>query len=156
MAKRIKKEALTYKEYADMDFEELYQTLKGMFRQAQRLMVWFGSEERLNLLPALQAMHDKVAQPGRRVADPNNPNWEDVCRMLGITPDIVRMWRMRTAANTDIRHLVGEQPPKPKLSQEQQNREAVRHLARLCRVVLNGDEDEAEHMALRLAEQYGF
>jgi hypothetical protein len=52
-------------------------------------------------------MHDKVAWPGRRIVDPAKPNLRSI---LGITPDLVRMCRMRTQANTDIRHLLGENP----------------------------------------------
>jgi hypothetical protein len=155
MAKRIKN-TLTYKEYAAMDYEELFKTLNDMIKQAQRMVVWFGSHERIGLLPALQAMKDKVAQPGRRIVDPKEPNWEDVCRMLGITPDLVRTWRMRTAANTDIRHLVGEERPKPQLSPEQESKEAKRHLKRLCLEVVNGDMIAAYNLASRLVEEYGF
>ena len=155
MARR-EKQALTYQQFADMSYDELLKELKGMLGQARRINVWFSVIERVNLLPALQAMHDKVARPGRRNPDPNKPNWEDICRILGITPDVVRMWRMRTQANTDIRHLLGEQPPKPKVSQEQMNKEALKHLQQLVTAVLTGDDEQAEAIAAALAERYGF
>jgi hypothetical protein len=150
------KEVLTYKQYADMTYDELLRVLKEKFRQAQRISVWFGELERLGVLVALQAMHDKVAQPGRRIPDPNQPNWEDVCRSLGITPNLVRVWRCRTQANTDIRHLLGERPVKPGEKQADGNSQIRRHLAELCKKVLYGEEEQAEHMAMELVERYGF
>jgi hypothetical protein len=156
MARRHK-EVLTYRHFATMSYDELHKTLKEMLGQAGRLTRWFSAVERVNLLPALQAMHDKIAQPGRRVPDPDKPNWDDWCRSVGLSPTIVRMWRMRTAANTDIRHLLGEEPvQKAKFTQEQKNREAVKHLRLLCTEVLNGSEETAEQLALTLAERYGF
>ena len=143
-----------------MSYEQLLATLKDMLAQAKRVNVWFSAIERVNLLPALQAMHDKVARPGQRIdrgeRDPAQPNWSDVCRSLGISPDLVRVWRQRTQAHTDIRHLLGEQPPTPRISPGQRNREAVRHLQVLVTTVLNGDEQQAEAVALALAERYGF
>jgi hypothetical protein len=157
---RKEKPIRTYKEFSEMGFEELLRELKEMLGKAQRINVWFSAIERVELLPGLQALHDKCAQPGRRTdlgkGDPNKPRWDEVCKLLGISPDLIRMWRMRTAANNDIRHLLGEQPAKPRLSQEQRNREAQRHLMLLCGAVLNGDEEAAEKMALMLAELYGF
>ena len=52
---------ITYEEFADMNYHELHRKLKEMIGQAQRLSVLFNAVERVNLLPALQAMHDKVA-----------------------------------------------------------------------------------------------
>jgi hypothetical protein len=139
-----------------MSYEELYRVLREKFRQAQRISLWFGELERAGVLVALQAMHDKVAQPGRRIPDPNQPNWEDVCRSLGITPNLVRVWRCRTQANTDIRHLLGEQPPKSGEKQADGASEVRRHLADLCKAVLYGEDERAERMAMSLAERYGF
>ena len=140
-----------------MSYEELLRTLKEMLKQAQRLSVWFNAAERVNLLPALQAMRDKVAQPGRREEpDPNKPTWEQVCRILGITPAQVRMWKQRTQTDTDIRHLLGEQPNKPGKSTEATNAQAVKHLEALCKSVLEGDDRRAEQLAAAIAERYGF
>jgi hypothetical protein len=108
-------------------------------------------------------MHDKVAQPGKRRdltgPDPKQPNWEDVCRILGITPDIVRVWRMRTAANTDIRHLLGEEERR-KQKQEKARAataaEVLRQLQLLVTAVLNGEDEAAEAIAAALAERYEF
>ena len=104
-----RKQVLTYRQFLEMSYGELLRTLKDMLKQAQRLSVWFNAAERVNLLPALQAMHDKVAQPGKR-SEPNadKPTWEQVCRILGITPGQVRMWKQRTQTDTDLRHLLGE------------------------------------------------
>ena len=93
---------LTYKQFADMSYQEQHRTLKEMLGQAQRLSVWFNAVERVNLLPALQAMHDKVPQPGRREPNPDQSTWEQECRSLGIEPEQVRQWKRRTQAYTDI------------------------------------------------------
>jgi hypothetical protein len=155
MAQRKQKEVLTYQQYADMGFEELLKALKAMLAQAGRMVTWFNKSERINLLPALQAMHDKVAQPGRRIPDPSKPNWEDVCRMLGITPNLVKQWKYLTQTETDIRHLLGEQPPQAKRTSANHT-EALRHLQELVTAVLNGDEERAEVIASALAERYEF
>ena len=128
-----------------------------MIGQAQRLSVLFNGVERVNLLPALQAMHDKVAQPGKRgEPDPNKPTWEEECRTLGITPELVRQWKRRTQTETDIRHLLGDKPNKPGKRVEEKNAMAAKHLQQLCDLVLNGDEIHAEQFALGVAERYGF
>ena len=101
----------TYKEFAEMTYEQPHRTLKKMLSEAQHLSISIDAVQRLKLLSALQAMRDKVAQPGRRgEPNPNKPSWEDECRMLGISPEVVRQWRRRTQVNDDIRHLLGEEP----------------------------------------------
>ena len=148
---------ITYKEFADMSYHELHQKLKEMIGQAQRLSVLFNAVERVNLLPALQAMHDKVAQPGKRgEPDPKKPTWEEECRSLGITPELVRQWKHRTQTETDIRHLLGDKPNKPGEPAKDNNAMAAKHLQQLCQLVLNGDEIRAEQFALAVAERYGF
>jgi hypothetical protein len=120
--------------------------------------VWFNAAERTNLLPALQAMHDLVAQPGRREFNPDQPNWEDECRLLGVTPEMVRQWKCRTAAETDIRHLLGEgdKPPGKKDSRTARNAQAVKHLYTLVTAVSDGDDKQVEKLAAAFAEYYGF
>ena len=151
-----RKDVLTYKQFGDMSYRELHRTLKEMLGQAQRLSVWFNAVERVNLLPALKAMHDKVAQPGRRQPNPDQPTWEQECRSLGITPEQVRQWKRRTQADTDIRHLLGEQPNIPGKHIEDRNALAAKHLAQLCKFVLDGNDVPAEQLAAALAERYGF
>src|SRR6516164_5588062 len=151
-----RKDVLTYKQFADMSYQELHRTLKEMLGQAQRLSVWFNAVERVNLLPALQAMHDKVAQPGRREPNPAQPTWEQECRSLGITPEQVRQWKRRPQADTDIRHLIGEERNPPGKRVEDRNARAAQHLAQLCKLVLDGDDEHAERLAAALAECYGF
>jgi hypothetical protein len=148
----------TYKQYADMPYLELHNELRRMLQQAQRLSIWFNAEERLNLLPALQAMHDMVAQPGRRTdrRESTDPTWEDECRSLGITPELVRQWKRRTQADTDIRHLLGEEPSRPGERGAASNAQAVQHLQAICTAVLRGDDLKAERLAAAFAERYGF
>jgi hypothetical protein len=153
---RAKKGVLTYRQFSDMSYEQLLRKLKEMLAQAQRITVWFNAAERLQLLPALQAMHDKVAQPGRRIADPNKPNWADVCLILGITPDLVKKWKTRTAAETDIRHLLGEDFTKPGPPKPDDAAALKKQLALLVSAVLSGDEEHAEQLAAALAERYEF
>jgi hypothetical protein len=59
-------------------------------------------------------------------------------------------------ANTDIRHLLGEQPVKPGEKQANGNDQIRRHLAELCNAVLYGEDERAEQMAMALDERYGF
>lgn len=69
---------------------------------------------------------------------------------------MVRQWKCRTATETDIRRLVGEEPSQPRRSAQDRNREAVRTLQRLAQAVLEGKDDDAEHIAQYAAETYGF
>jgi hypothetical protein len=148
--------ASSRQDFQRMDYPQLHRELKKMLAQAQRVITWFDSAERKNLLPALQAMHDLVAQPGRREPDPSKPNWADECQILGITPEMVRQWKSRTATETDIRRLVGEEPTQPRRSPQDRNREAVQTLQRLAQAVLEGKDEDAEHIAQFAAERYGF
>jgi hypothetical protein len=136
-----------------MGYAALHRELIRMLKQAQRQVAWFNLDERAKLLPALQAMHNLVAQPGRRIADPDKPNWDDECRLLGISPDLVRKWKQRTAADTDIRVLLGE---KPKPGQKPSASEATRHLKALVEAVLGGQDDRAEDLAMVYEEIYQF
>jgi len=51
-----------------------------MIAREQRIITWFNSDAPIKLLPALQAMLDLTAQPGRRIPYPNQLNWNDECR----------------------------------------------------------------------------
>ena len=146
----------TKKEFSEMSYAELHRELKRMLGQAKRMTIWFNAVERVNLLPALMAMKEKVAQPGRREPDPTKPNWEDECRSLGITPEMVRQWKTRTQVETDIRHLLGEEPSKSGRHTPDPNARAMKHLADICKAVLTGDEMRAEQLAASFAERYGF
>lgn len=154
-------EVLTYKQFADMPYQELHNELKKMIQQAKRLSIWFTAGERFNLLPALQAMHDKVAQPGRRtdLREAAGPTWDAECQSLGITPELFRQWKRRTQTDTDIQHLLGEKPKEPGMKKQSgENAQAVRDLHKLCIAVLENDYDgiKAEEIALAIAERYGF
>src|SRR5215475_15112552 len=97
-------------------------------------------------------MHDKVAQPGRRCEpNPRTPTWEEECRSLGITPELVRQWRRRIQAEFDIRHLLGEEPNKGGGKRvEDKNALAAEHLQKLCKLVLSdreGDDERAQQLA---------
>jgi transposase-like protein len=152
-----RKEVLTYKQLSELTYEELFRKAKEMLKQEQRLVNWFNAAARVDLLPILQALHDQVAQPGRRgEPDPNKPNWEQVCRLLGITPELVRQWKRRTQTDTDIRHLLGEEDNKPGTRVEDKNALATKHLQQLCSLVLSGDDIQAERLATAIVERYGF
>ena len=153
---RPKQPVLTYRKFSQMSYEELLEKLKEMLAQAQRLTAWFNAGERLKLLPALQAMHDKVAQPGRRVPDPDKPNWADVCRILGLTPDLIKKWKQRTQTETDIHHLLGEDFRKSAKGKPDDPQALKKQLGLLCTAVLNGEEERAEQLAMALSERYGF
>ena len=149
---------LSYGEYKALGYQKLHKQLTKMLAQTHRISQWFDAGERLNLLPALMAMRDLTAKPGRR--EPNAspmPDWTEECYLLGISANVVRQWKHRTAAETDIRHLLGEEPNTPKRTGGgNANADAVKHLQRLVRAIVNGSEEEAERLALAIAERYGF
>jgi len=147
---------LSQKQYAELGYAKLHAELKRMLSQAERITTMFNAGSRLRLLPALYAMRELVAAPGQRSdIEPDRPSWERECRLLGITAEQVRQWKHRTAAETDIRHLVGEERAR-NAAPSTSNARALEHLARLATAVLNGDEIEAEKLAAAYAEIYGF
>jgi hypothetical protein len=118
-------------------------------------MLMFNRDKRDQLLPALLAMKEKVAQPGRRFPTEGLPNWEEECKLLGIHPAAVRKWKERTQSEADLRMMLGEQPRPPKERHAPPSRELHR-LQQLVQAVLDGDEDAAEHLAQQFAEEYEF
>lgn len=148
---------LSQKQYAELGYTKLHAQLKRMLAQAERITKMFNAGSRLRLLPALYAMRELTAAPGQRSdIEPDRPSWERECRLLGITAEQVRQWKHRTAAETDIRHLVGEERALREKINQPSNARAREHLARLATAVLNGDEIEAEKLAAAYSEIYGF
>jgi hypothetical protein len=148
------KEPLTVKDYASLGYVKLHKEILTMVQEAERTTAQFNTDKQLCLLPALTAMKSLVAQPGRRFVVAGQPCWEDECRSLGLTAEQVRQWKKRTASETDIRALLGEEknPPKqraPALSQE------YRRMVMLAQAVVNGDEAKAEKIAQAIVEEYG-
>jgi hypothetical protein len=140
-----------------MGYEKLHKHLISMLNQAHRISRWFNAAERLDLLPALMAMRDLTAQPGRRDPESNPvPDWNEECLALGINANVVRQWKHRTATDTDLRTMLGEESGKPGKRSSSAEADAIKHLQRLVQAVIDGKEEEAERLALALAEHYGF
>jgi len=97
----------------------------------------------------LQALHEIVAQPGRRTVDPTRPNWDEICEQVGITPEMVRHWKQRTATETDIRRLLGEQSPSPGKREPDKLAEAFKELRRIVQTNQRHDTPLAEELAAR-------
>ena len=151
------KAPLSQKQYAELGYARLHAELKWMLAQAERITKMFNAGSRHRLLPALYAMRELTAAPGQRSdIEPDQPSWESECRLLGITAEQVRQWKCRTAAETDIRHLVGEERAQRAKNAEPSNARALAHLARLTAAVLDGNEVEAEKLAAAYQEIYGF
>jgi hypothetical protein len=152
---RIVKE-ISKDEFKALGYERLHRKLLSMMKQAQRMMLWFNAAERTNLLPALMAMKELTAQPGRREPDPNRPNWEEECALIGISPDTIRQWKVRTAAEADIKTLVGEEKTAGGKSDGPTVSQLKRQLALLSQAVITQDDERAEKLATAFAEIYGF
>jgi hypothetical protein len=151
------KSPLSQKQYAELGYARLHAELKRMLAQAERITKMFNVGSRVRLLPALYAMRELTAAPGQRSdIEPDEPSWESECRLLGITAEQVRQWKHRTAAETDIRHLVGEERALREKNIQPSNARALAHLARLTAAVLDGNEVEAEKLAAAYSEIYGF
>jgi hypothetical protein len=150
------KAPLSQKQYVGLGYARLHAELKRMLAQAERITKMFNAGSRHRLLPALYAMRELTAAPGQRSdIEPDKPTWESECRLLGITAEQVRQWKHRTAAETDIRQLVGEERAL-RAKTEPSNARALEHLARLTAAVLDGNEVEAEKLAMAYQEVYGF
>lgn len=150
MKKRL---LLSVAEYEAMGYEKLFKEVDQMLKQGQRLLTWFGKDERIILLPALTALKNLCARPGRRIPIPGQPDWQETLLRLGLNHEQVKKWRQRTASETDIRTLVGEdrsnhRTPPPSAAH------VLKQLQLLSIAVLNGDEDKAEMMAAAFAERY--
>jgi hypothetical protein len=140
-----------------MGYKKLHKHLISMLNQAHRISRWFNAAERLDLLPALMAMRDLTAQPGRRDPESNPiPDWNEECHLLDINANVVRQWKHRTATDSDLRSVLGEEPSRPGKRSGSGDADAIRHLQRLVKFVVEGKEEEAERLALALAERYGF
>jgi hypothetical protein len=150
------KAPLSQKQYAELGYTKLHAELKRMLAQAERITKMFNAGSRHRLLPALYAMRELTAAPGQRSDIEPRPSWESECRLLGITAEQVRQWKHRTAAETDIRHLVGEERALREKNTAPSNARALAHLARLTAAVLDGNEVEAEKLAMAYQEVYGF
>jgi hypothetical protein len=142
--------------FEQMDYHELHKELMRLIKQSARTMRWFNVEKRDYLLPALAAMQKKVSQPGRRFPTSGMPDWQEECRLLGITAELVRKWKQRTASETDIRKMLGETEYQQHLKQKAPPSAELLQLQRLCEAVLAGEEKAAERIANRCAEVYGF
>src|SRR2546425_607942 len=103
--------------YSQMSFDQLYKELKSLIAQATRKTIWSNRELQERLLPAFMAMKELTAQPGKRKEDPRHPTFEQVCERLGVAPATIRSWKRRTAAEFDLRQMLGEERH-PKLKQE--------------------------------------
>lgn len=141
-----------------MGQEGLIIEVRRILSQSRRLVIWFKKAEQLDLLPALTALKQLSARPGRRQVDPEKPGWQEVCRSLDISPEMVRQWRLRTQSEHDIRRLLGEieNVPRKKTFDEvaldiPRFKKAV---GRLVQFVLDAEFDEAERAAMDLAELY--
>lgn len=150
---RAKRESLTVKQYRELGYEKLHAELKRLIMQSNRTMVWLNRERQVQMLPALMAMKSLVAAPGRRFPTPGMPNWEEECGLLGINPATIRQWKKRTGAEQDMRAMVGEER-EPRVRHMPPSLE-LHKLQMLCDAVLS-DSEQAEKLALEIAEEYGF
>lgn len=153
-SRKRRRPLLTVKQYVEMGYEALHKELKRLVDHSKRDMVWLNKERAVQLLPALMAMQSMVAQPGRRNPTLGKPDWNEECRLLGITAAQVRQWKHRTAAEMDIRHLLGEDDQEPRTRQVPPSLE-LQKLQMLVRAVLE-NPDLGERLALQIAEEYGF
>jgi len=147
------KNLLVAEQYAIMGYAELHLELIKMVKQAKRLDAWRDRHYK-RLLPALISMNSLVAKPGRRVAINGDPNWEDECRSLGYPPSLIRKWkyRRRTASETDVFSLFGEEKgePKKRFSESQ----SKQYLRRLKNLILAGNTTDAKELARRIDEEF--
>jgi hypothetical protein len=151
----MKTRPLSQKQYMDLGYEKLHAELKRMLAQAERQVKWFNRDSRIRLLPALYAMRELTAAPGQRSdLEPGRPSWEKECLLLGITSEVVRQWKRRTASETDIRALIGEEMRQHPADPAARNALALQHLKRLTGAVLEGNDELAENLAVAFAELY--
>jgi hypothetical protein len=146
-----KQQPKSVEEYKEMGYEALHKEVAGMISLAQRLVTWRGRAEHFGLLPALTALQQLTAQPGRRIPIPGVPSWREECELLGITAEVVRQWRSRTQSEKDMRMMLGEQvfkrpkhnPLDAKLTEQQ--------LYKLVTSILNDEEIDPESQYYRIA-----
>ena len=140
-----------------MGQERLTIEVRRILGQSRRLVIWCKKAEQLDLLPALVALKELSTCPGRREVDPEKPGWQEVCRSLGISAEMVRQWRLRTQSEHDIRTLLGETenvPRKKTLEVPLDVPKFKKAVGRLVQFVLDAEFDEADRAAMDLAELY--
>jgi hypothetical protein len=140
-----------------MGYDRLHAELVRLLDAARETSISFAAMTQLEILPAIEALRELTAQPGRRIPDPNKPSFSDALYSLGLTPEVVRTWRRRTAADEAIQDILalGGKKPNGKAAQRAKQATAVKHLARLVETVLSGDESRAERLAMALNDLYG-
>jgi hypothetical protein len=90
-------------EFRAIGHKRLHAELNKMLTELHRpkahggVKVRLNSEERANLLPALVAMQELTTAPTRREHDPDVPDWDEECFLLGLNPYTVRKWKQKAA-----------------------------------------------------------
>jgi hypothetical protein len=142
--------------FLSMGYDGLHKELIRLLDAARETSISFAAMTQLEILPAIEALRELTAQPGRRVPDPSRPSFSDALYSLGLTPEVVRTWRRRTAADEAIQDILlpGGKKPNGKAAQRAKQTTAVKHLARLVETVLSGDESRAERLAMALNNLY--
>ena len=106
-------------DYEAMSYERLHKLLVRLLDETQEKHVNLSLTRAVLLLPALDAMRRKVANPGKRSDITGEVGgWQDECHLLGLTAEQVRKWRQLSASEDMILEMLGEEKarkkPKPK------------------------------------------
>lgn len=143
--------------FLSMGYDGLHKELTRLLDAARETSISFAAMTQLEILPAIEALRELTAQPGRRVPDPSRPSFSDALYSLGLTPEVVRTWRRRTESDREIEERLIGKPKKAtgKAAQRANSAAALKHLATLVNAVLNGDEDRAERLAMAINDFYG-
>lgn len=158
----MKHDALTQEEYKALGYEKLFAEIKRMLAQSERQMKWFNVQLHKRILVPLMAMDELTNAQGRRTdinPNPAKPSYSEVLLLLGLNAARVRKWKQRTAAEKDIRYLVGEKRPvrmrREAAVTDSDFRDAIELALRMSHAILDGDYIQAETLAERCEEKYG-
>jgi DNA-binding transcriptional MerR regulator len=143
--------------YRNLGYTRLMAEIERMLAKVRTITLALSESERAELQPALEALHDLTAAPGRRIPDANAPTFQEACDALGLSAATVRAWRRRTLSEAEICQRMGEQPRKsPKTKQRERDVMALQQLKALVTAIVHGQEDRAERLAFTLQDIYNW
>jgi hypothetical protein len=145
-------ELLTVTQYEALGYDRLMKRIRSQLREAERMGRMVNKAKQVQVLPAITALKNLTAQPGRRITKEGFPTFEESLLLLELNPATVRGWKFRTAAEMDIASLLGEEKKAP-VKRSPSSTTEHRRLITIARLLRNGNIDKALELAERILEE---
>jgi hypothetical protein len=137
-----------------MSYTDHHEALHSLVRKTIQSSVNLSIAKRELLLPGLESMKRKTAKPGRRLSITGERGWQDECRLLGLSAELVRKWRQLSASETDILELLGEERERRKPGTKSQAALAMMLAVRIAKATIKHKDAEAANLAQEILERF--